>query len=73
MLANIHLTQLFILSLLTILSYLLVSLMRRYAERRQIIDHPNERSSHVTPNPRGGGLAIVGIARLGRCVTLMFI
>lgn len=46
-------------SILIILSYLLVCLIRRYAERRQIIDHPNERSSHVTPTPRGGGLAIV--------------
>jgi len=44
---------------LTILSYFLVYLIRRYAERRQILDHPNERSSHVTPTPRGGGLAIV--------------
>ena len=45
--------------LLTLLSYLLVYLIRRYAERRQILDHPNERSSHVIPMPRGGGLAIV--------------
>jgi len=45
--------------LLTILSYLGVYLIRRYAERRQIIDHPNERSSHSMPMPRGGGLAIV--------------
>lgn len=52
-------TQLFIFSLLTILSYFGVYLIRRYAERRQIIDHPNERSSHVTPTPRGAGLAIV--------------
>lgn len=52
-------TQLLIFILLTILSYILVYLIRRYAERRQILDHPNERSSHVTPTPRGGGLAIV--------------
>ena len=52
-------TQLLIFILLTILSYFLVYLIRRYAERRQIIDHPNERSSHVTPTPRGAGLAIV--------------
>ena len=45
--------------LLTILSYLGVYFIRRYAERRQIIDHPNERSSHSMPTPRGGGLAIV--------------
>ena len=45
--------------LLTLLSYLGVWIIRRYAERRQIIDHPNERSSHSMPTPRGGGLAIV--------------
>jgi len=44
---------------LTILSYLFVYLIRRYAERRQIIDHPNERSSHSMPTPRSAGLAIV--------------
>jgi len=31
----------------------------RYAVRRDILDHPNERSSHQSPAPRGGGLAIV--------------
>lgn len=51
--------HLLILILLAILSYLGVHLIRRYAERRQILDHPNERSSHVRPTPRGGGLAIV--------------
>jgi UDP-N-acetylmuramyl pentapeptide phosphotransferase/UDP-N-acetylglucosamine-1-phosphate transferase len=45
--------------LLTILSYLGVYLIRRYAEKRQLLDHPNERSSHEAPTPRGGGLAIV--------------
>lgn len=44
---------------LAILSYLVVYLIRRYAEQRQILDHPNERSSHTVPTPRGGGLAIV--------------
>jgi UDP-N-acetylmuramyl pentapeptide phosphotransferase/UDP-N-acetylglucosamine-1-phosphate transferase len=44
---------------LTLLSYFGVSLIRRYAERRQIMDHPDERSSHAIPTPRGGGLAIV--------------
>ncbi|MEP7136217.1 MAG: glycosyltransferase family 4 protein [Chloroflexota bacterium] len=52
-------TQIIIFILLTSLSYILVYLIRRYAERRQILDHPNERSSHVIPTPRGGGLAIV--------------
>jgi len=52
-------TQFLIFILLAILSYFGVYLIRRYAERRQIIDRPNERSSHSTPTPRGGGLAIV--------------
>lgn len=45
--------------LLTILSYLAVYLIRRYAEKRQLLDHPNDRSSHSAPMPRGGGLTIV--------------
>ena len=45
--------------ILTVLSYLGVWIIRRYAERRQLLDHPNERSSHSLPTPRGGGLAIV--------------
>src|SRR5271170_3815482 len=38
--------------------------------RRQLLDRPNERSSHVIPTPRGGGIAIVGtvaLAWLGLC------
>ncbi len=56
--------------LLTILSYLLVTLIRWFALSRQIIDHPNQRSSHVTPTPRGGGLAIV-VLTLGSAVLAM--
>lgn len=46
---------------LTTLSYFGVSLIRRYAESRQLLDHPNERSSHAIPMPRGGGLVIVAL------------
>jgi len=28
--------------------------------RREILDHPNERSSHLAPTPRGGGIAVTG-------------
>ena len=52
-------TQLLIFLLITVISYFLVYLIRRYAEHRRIIDHPNERSSHSIPTLRGGGLAIV--------------
>jgi len=34
-------------------------LMRRFALQRKLIDVPNERSSHASPTPRGGGVAIV--------------
>jgi Fuc2NAc and GlcNAc transferase len=34
-------------------------IMRRFALRRNLIDVPNERSSHSLPTPRGGGVAIV--------------
>ncbi len=46
-------------SAITTLSYLFIHLIRHYAEKKQVLDHPNERSSHVTPTARGGGLAIV--------------
>jgi UDP-N-acetylmuramyl pentapeptide phosphotransferase/UDP-N-acetylglucosamine-1-phosphate transferase len=28
--------------------------------RRDMLDYPNERSSHITPTPRGGGIAVTG-------------
>ncbi len=29
--------------------------------RREVLDHPNERSSHLVPTPRGGGIAVIGV------------
>jgi UDP-N-acetylmuramyl pentapeptide phosphotransferase/UDP-N-acetylglucosamine-1-phosphate transferase len=45
--------------LLTVTSYGLVFLVRRWVNRLSILDIPNERSSHSNPTPRGGGLVIV--------------
>ena len=39
-------------------SWALVGAVRRLALRRGVLDVPNERSSHTTPTPRGGGLAL---------------
>ncbi len=36
-----------------------------WLRRRAILDHPNERSSHRIPTPRGGGLAVVPVVLLG--------
>ncbi len=61
-------TSILIFALITILSALGVWIIRQYAERRRIIDHPNERSSHSEPTPRGGGLAIVIIVLIAGSV-----
>ena len=41
------------------LSLGLTYLVKRIAIKRQLLDIPNERSSHSQPTPSGGGLAIV--------------
>lgn len=45
--------------LAAIISVILTYLVRQLALKKNIIDNPNERSSHTIPTPRGGGLAIV--------------
>ena len=40
-------------------SFVLTGVVRRLALRADLLDRPNERSSHTVPTPRGGGLAIV--------------
>jgi len=39
----------------------LTGVVRLYAVRTGILDMPNARSSHESPTPRGGGLAILGV------------
>lgn len=48
-----------ILALAGLIGLLGTWLMRAYALRRDLLDHPNARSSHAAPTPRGGGVAIV--------------
>lgn len=45
--------------ILFMLAYFLTKLMRNYAIKKNIIDNPNDRSSHSIPTPRGGGVAVV--------------
>ncbi|MGT2551829.1 MraY family glycosyltransferase [Acinetobacter geminorum] len=40
-------------------AFSLTGYMRQYALKKNIIDNPNERSSHTMPTPRGGGVAVV--------------
>lgn len=47
--------------ILFILSFLMTGLCRYYALSHNVLDIPNDRSSHVIPTPRGGGLAFVSV------------
>jgi Fuc2NAc and GlcNAc transferase len=42
--------------LLFVVSTLFTGLYRSYAIRKDLLDHPNHRSSHTQPTPRGGGV-----------------
>ncbi len=46
-------------------SVVATGLMRRYALRANLLDIPNQRSSHQVVTPRGGGLAIVIVFLVG--------
>ena len=54
-----------------IASVLITWIVRMLALRANVIDNPNERSSHTIPTPRGGGLAFVAIWFIG--MTIEFI
>lgn len=53
------LSTFFIVVLCVCVSWLLTTAARRYAIAAHMLDHPNTRSSHSVPTPRGGGVAIV--------------
>ena len=48
-----------------VVAFLLTGALRRYALRADLMDIPNNRSSHKIPTPRGGGLAIVVVSLVG--------
>jgi Fuc2NAc and GlcNAc transferase len=56
---KLFMTLLWVFLLVGSTSWVLTGLLRRYALAKNLIDEPNERSSHSVPTPRGGGIAIV--------------
>jgi UDP-N-acetylmuramyl pentapeptide phosphotransferase/UDP-N-acetylglucosamine-1-phosphate transferase len=42
-------------------AFVLTWAVMKALRRRQILDHPNERSSHADPTPRGGGIAVIAV------------
>jgi len=63
------LTHILLVSVLTGLSAAMTWLM---LHRVQIMDHPNARSSHASPVPRSGGIAIVGTFLAGILAIYLF-
>jgi UDP-N-acetylmuramyl pentapeptide phosphotransferase/UDP-N-acetylglucosamine-1-phosphate transferase len=57
-----ELTEIIIFFIVLMLSYFGVEKFRQWSIKKQIVDVPNERSSHAAPTPRGGGLVFVVIA-----------
>jgi len=53
-------------------SYILTTIIIRYALKKSILDVPNERSSHSSPTPTGGGLAIVITWYIGVFILYLF-
>ncbi len=53
-------------------SYFGVAAARAVGLKRNFLDVPNERSSHVEPTPRGGGIVIVAVALVAYLVTVYF-
>ena len=42
-------------------AFLMTQAILPFLRARTILDHPNERSSHDTPTPKGGGLALMAV------------
>lgn len=58
--------------LLFLMSFILTAYIRSYALKINCIDVPNERSSHIMPTPRGGGVAFVSSFFLGITIGRIF-
>ena len=56
-----------------IFSFFLTWLLRIYALKNNVIDIPNQRSSHSAPTPRGGGVALVISFLIGLFVLFIMI
>ncbi len=54
-----------------LVSTVVTGAVRRFALARGMLDVPNDRSSHIAPTPRGGGVAIVIAATIGCLFALL--
>lgn len=58
-----------ILSASFVVSVALTIAVRNFLVKRALLDHPNERSSHTVPVPRGGGWAMLAVLLPGLLLT----
>ncbi len=56
---NVSMIMMPLLLLVGLGAFILTGLLRSYALKRNLLDVPGVRSSHLRPTPRGGGMAIV--------------
>lgn len=63
--AKLGFLMVFYVIITVLVSYFLTGRIRRYAYAKNMIDTPNDRSSHSLPTPRGGGAAIVLVVFAG--------
>ncbi len=54
-----------VVAIVFVASFAGTGLVLRLLKSRAILDHPNERSSHVTPTPKGGGIAVIAAVVAG--------
>lgn len=59
-------------TVILLLTYVGVELFRRWSVKKNFLDVPNERSSHKTPTPRGGGIIIAAVCFASYLITVFF-
>ncbi len=64
--------EVIIFTLVFIVSYAGVGILRRWSLRRGFLDVPNERSSHTAPTPSGGGAVIVAVCLIFYLLYIIF-
>jgi UDP-N-acetylmuramyl pentapeptide phosphotransferase/UDP-N-acetylglucosamine-1-phosphate transferase len=62
---NIFLMHIFLIFFLILLSFTGTALVKWITVKMNLMDVPNDRSSHRKPTPKGGGIAVVAIFYLG--------
>lgn len=69
----VSLFVIFLFSIVSLLAWAAVGGYLKWARQKKIMDHPNARSSHTVPTPRGGGFGILSVFFLVYLFTAVFL